>query len=93
MRWTPARSAAREKYDRLIDAFSDWLDFITDWTTREADCFAELQSRLLAEGTSIGQNDTMIAAHTISLDAVLVTNNRKHFSRVPSLALETWIER
>ena len=92
LRLGAARSAASEKYNRLIDEFSDRLDFIADWTTKEADCFAELQSRLFAEGTPIGHNDTMIAAHAISLDAVLVTNNHKHFSKVRGLTLENWAQ-
>ena len=91
-RWPSARSAASEKYNRLIDAFSDRLDFIADWTTQEADCLAELQPRLFAEGTPIGHNDTMIAAHAVSLDAVLVTNDHKSFSKVRGLTLENWAQ-
>lgn len=92
LRLGAARSAASENYNHLIDELSDRLDFIADWTTKEADRFAELQSRLFAEGTPIGHNDTMIAAHAISLDAVLVTNNHKHFSKVRGLTLENWAQ-
>ncbi len=35
--------------------------------------------------------DAMIAAHARQADAVLVTNNRKHFSRVPRLKLDNWV--
>jgi tRNA(fMet)-specific endonuclease VapC len=34
--------------------------------------------------------DRMIAAHAISLNAVLVTNNAADFSDIPNLALEDW---
>lgn len=42
-------------------------------------------------GTPIGQMDTMIAAHALSLDAVLVSNNQKHHGRVEDLQLENWL--
>ena len=32
----------------------------------------------------------MIAAHALSLGRVLITNNQKHFSRVPGLPVENW---
>jgi len=93
LRLGAARSGAQQKYGRLIDALSDRLDFIADWSTKEADIFAELQSSLLGQGTPIGSNDAMIAAHARSLDAVLVTNNMRHFSRVKNLKLENWLDR
>jgi tRNA(fMet)-specific endonuclease VapC len=33
----------------------------------------------------------MIAAHALSLDAVLVTDNVRHFKVVKGLAVENWI--
>jgi tRNA(fMet)-specific endonuclease VapC len=33
----------------------------------------------------------MIAAHALALNATLVTNNVKEFSRVPDLVLENWV--
>lgn len=92
LRLGAARSDARVKYDRLIDALSDRLDFISDWSTKEAEHFAELQTHLLGQGTPIGNNDAMIAAHALSLGAVLVSNNQRHFSRVAGLKLENWLE-
>ena len=32
----------------------------------------------------------MIAAHALSLNATIVTNNVRHFERVPDLRLEIW---
>jgi tRNA(fMet)-specific endonuclease VapC len=34
--------------------------------------------------------DLLIASHALFLDAVLVTNNKKEFERVPDLRIENW---
>jgi tRNA(fMet)-specific endonuclease VapC len=36
--------------------------------------------------------DKLIAAHAISLDAILVTNNERDFKSYPGLKLENWTE-
>lgn len=50
--------------------------------------YADLEKR----GQSIGSLDTMIAAHALALNATLVTNNAREFSRVTGLRLENWAE-
>jgi tRNA(fMet)-specific endonuclease VapC len=45
----------------------------------------------LRQGRNIGPNDLWIAAHALALDAVLVTDNEREFSRVPGLKLENWV--
>ena len=40
----------------------------------------------------IGANDLMIAAHAVSVEAVVVTNNTKDFSRVAGLKIENWMK-
>ena len=36
--------------------------------------------------------DMLIGAHALHVDAVLVTNNTRHFERIPELRLENWVE-
>ena len=36
--------------------------------------------------------DTMIAAHALSQQALLVTNNTREFSKVPQLQLDNWVD-
>ena len=43
-------------------------------------------------GQKIGPMDMLIAAHALALDATLVTNNLREFSRIPGLKLENWAE-
>lgn len=54
--------------------------------------YGELRASLEALGQPIGSLDTMIAAHALSLDTVLVTNNTREFSRVAGLRLENWVD-
>ena len=50
------------------------------------------RTRALLErvGRPIGPLDTIIAAHAVSLGAVLVTNNTREFGRVAGLKCEDW---
>lgn len=57
-------------------------------TTRH---YARVRSLLERKGTPIGANDTWIAAQALAIEATLVTNNKREFSRVPGLALENWL--
>jgi len=54
--------------------------------------YGDLRADLERQGKSIGAMDTLIAAHALSLDAVLVTNNTREFARVGGLRLENWAE-
>ena len=53
--------------------------------------YGEIRAQLSAIGKPIGNNDLWIAAHALSLDITLVTNNKKEFCRVPNLKLENWV--
>lgn len=53
-------------------------------------CYGDLRADLERQGTPIGTLDTLIAAHALSLQATLVTNNIKEFERVPGLPLDNW---
>lgn len=53
--------------------------------------YGRVRCALESKGTPIGAMDMLIAAHTLALGAILVTNNLAHFSRVPGLALVNWL--
>jgi tRNA(fMet)-specific endonuclease VapC len=53
--------------------------------------YGRLRASLRRQGLPIGNNDLFIAAHALSLGAVLVTNNEREFSRVPDLTVEDWL--
>jgi tRNA(fMet)-specific endonuclease VapC len=55
-------------------------------------CYGELRAGLERSGRVIGANDMLIAAHALSLGAVLVTDNIGEFSRVDGLRCENWLK-
>jgi tRNA(fMet)-specific endonuclease VapC len=54
--------------------------------------YGEMRVALEAAGTPIGANDLLIAAQTLALDMVLVTNNEREFGRVGGLRVENWLK-
>ena len=52
--------------------------------------YGALRADLDRRGTPIGALDTLIAAHALSQQALLVTNNTREFSRVDGLQLADW---
>lgn len=53
--------------------------------------YGSIRSTLEKQGKIIGNNDLWIAAHALSAELILVTNNVKEFSRIPHLKIENWI--
>ena len=53
--------------------------------------YGHICAHLRKKGTPIGPFDALIAAHALSKNVILVSNNLKEFSRVPKLRFENWI--
>lgn len=58
--------------------------------TEAGERYAATRAHLEAKGTPIGGNDLWIAAHALSGDMTLITNNLREFQRVPGLKVEDW---
>jgi tRNA(fMet)-specific endonuclease VapC len=84
--------AERKSSQRLHGLISNFLDEIeaVDFDSEAAAAFGRIGSILAERGSPIGDFDVLIAAHAIALKRTLVTNNTKHFSRVPGLKIENW---
>lgn len=55
-----------------------------------AAAYGGIRASLEQRGAPIGSLDTLIAAHAVSLDVTLVTNNVREFERVPGIRLDNW---
>jgi tRNA(fMet)-specific endonuclease VapC len=64
---------------------------VEPWGGSAPEQYAVARANLEKMGLPIGNMDLLIAAHAISLDAVLVTNNMRHFRYVNGLKTEQWI--
>ncbi len=82
-------SSKPKKARQAFDAFIRHLA-IRDWTAEAAEHYADIRANLKLRGAMIGANDLLIAAHALSLDAVLVTNNVGEFGRVRGLKIANW---
>ena len=52
--------------------------------------YGEIRAHLERQGKPIGSLDMLIAAHALSLNAVLITNNEREFKKVSNLKIKNW---
>jgi tRNA(fMet)-specific endonuclease VapC len=53
--------------------------------------YGRIRATLEKSGLPIGPLDLMIAAHALSRNLILVTNNESEFNRVADLRVENWV--
>jgi len=54
--------------------------------------YGKIRARLEKKGLVIGPLDMLIAAHALSLQRIIITNNAKEFKRINSLRVENWVQ-
>lgn len=90
LRYGAAKSGSKklaERVDLILSALEiPPLDIPSD---RE---YAALRHTLTRQGTPIGPNDLLIAAHALAHSLTVVTGNIREFLRVPGLKVENWLE-
>lgn len=63
------------------------------WDSDAAGYYADIRHQLVSTGQPIGEMDMMIAAHSLSAGAILVTNNVRHYQRILApITLANWAE-
>jgi tRNA(fMet)-specific endonuclease VapC len=85
-----AKSSNPEKNSMALQEFV--IPFqILPWDSSCAQFYGHIRAYLEKKGRTIGVLDEMIASHALSTQLTLVSNNQKHFSRIPDLKLQNWI--
>lgn len=70
---------------KFIQAFG-----IIDVTTKTLDIASENWANLKSKGQMIEDSDLFIGSSAVENDAILVTNNPNHLSRILNIKIETW---
>ncbi len=91
--WFGIELSSKPKQNR--DALHDFLQYLTvlDWPEHAGQEYGRIRAHLNKKVTPIGANDLLIAAHALSINAILVSDNTRKFGRVTGLKLENWINR
>ena len=78
--------------DKNLTRFVSFLNQFTilEFDEKASEIFAKTKAKLKKEGNIIADMDLMIASIAIANDYELVSNNQKHFKRIPHLKLVDW---
>ncbi len=86
-----AKSKHKDTNQNALDEFLLPLTILPFHGQRLVACYGEIRALLESKGKKIGPLDMLIAAHALSLDLMIISNNIKEFSRIPNLKCENWI--
>jgi tRNA(fMet)-specific endonuclease VapC len=81
-----------QRLQENIDRAEDFLSRLTIIELDEAGgrAFGRLKAQIRQAGQTVADPDLFIAATALSSDRVFVSNNTRHFERIPGLTLENW---
>lgn len=84
--------ALRPEASRLALLVESFLQTVATlpWDAPVADRYGTLRAMLHQAGQPIGDHDTMIAAHALTVNVTLITHNLAHFTRVNGLICADW---
>jgi predicted nucleic acid-binding protein len=86
------RSRQTDEFLRLLEIHVWPRVRVLPFDTDAAFAYGRLRVALERQGTPIGEGDLRIAAIAVSRGLTVVTRNVRHFSRVPGLTVENWLE-
>jgi len=86
------KSKNKNTNQKALDEFLLPLTILPFHGQRLVACYGEIRVLLESKGRTIGPLDMLIAAHALSLDLTIISNNTKEFERIPNLKCENWIK-
>lgn len=92
LRYGAEKSQRKKSNHDLLDTLAREVRCV-DFDLDGARTYGELRTALEKRGSPLGPYDMMIAAHALSLDLIVVTDNEREFRRVKSLQVENWRDR
>jgi len=85
-----SKSKFRKQNARRLEEFLIPFD-ILPYDENASKIYGEIRAQLESQGSIIGPLDLLIAAHAMSNDLILITNNEDEFRRIASLKIENWV--
>lgn len=89
LQYGAAKSRYRKKNEVRLEEFLAPLEILS-YDQTAARVYGDIRFQLEKHGKPIGPLDLLIAAHALSQNLVLVTNNIKEFNRIKKLKFENW---
>ncbi|MBC2714622.1 MAG: type II toxin-antitoxin system VapC family toxin [Desulfobacteraceae bacterium] len=86
-----SKSKNRKLNKQRIEEFLSPLE-ILPYDEIAATIYGDIRVQLEKRGEPIGPLDLLIAAHALSRNLVLISNNEKEFERVKNLKVEDWVK-
>ena len=83
-----AKRPEAKKLHLIVREFLRYVD-VLPWDSQVAGDYGLIRAELEKQGKIIAPLDLLIAAHALSIKAILVTNDRA-FSQMPQLIIEDW---
>ncbi len=90
LRYGASKSKRPKKNHDALEEFLSPFE-IAFFDRPAATTYGKIRASLENKRRPIGPMDLLIAAHAISLEVRLVTNNIKEFKQVPGLKVENWV--
>jgi tRNA(fMet)-specific endonuclease VapC len=90
LQYGAAKSAHPRKNREALEQFVSPLE-VAPLDQPATAAYGRIRTTLEKRGRPIGAMDMLIAAHALSLGAILVTNNKREFDKVSGLRVENWV--